>query len=398
MKRLSYLIIILAVVALVVLIGYFLRYRAGEPATSGEPSPGGLPAIPTEPISQPGGEEGGGAVTPPAEVVQPGEQKFGVIAQNQVFDFFVDAQNNTVLIQPDGQVVKVVKGEASVLSSSVINNLRRAEFSYDGKFILASFGGASGQEHSIFNIDAKSWSPLSGGISSPTWSPMNYQITYFRENAGVKTLETLNTADPKAKPQELTRLNAEDLLLSWISPNQMIIGERGSALVAGSLWSFDTQKKTMSLFMDGVLGLNSAWSGEASTGLVFRTDVSRRGGTLSLYDVAGNALANLSFLSLPSKCAFDAVPANGTGTAASKFLYCAIPANAESFGNSMLPDDYEKRALFARDGFFRVDLAEGGIKELLTGQLVDGNRLKIFGKNLFFINRLDGRLYALALE
>lgn len=390
MKRIFYLLTIIGVVALVAGIFYFLRYRSEVPEAAAPIAPGGLPqapqTIPASPAQEPSGE-----------IIQPGEQKFGVIAKNEVLSYFVDGQNNAVIVQPDGQVIKIARGEASVLSSSAISNLMEAEFSYDGKYILAAFGLRSSPEYSVFNVETKSWRPLLSGIKSAAWSPSDRRIAYLRESNGIKILETSDVAGTKAVPQELLRFRAEDLVLSWVGDNQIVLGEKSSAFLAGSIWSFNIQNKRLSQLVHEKLGLDYQWSGRAGMGLVFAADASRRGGQLSLYDTTGNTVANLSFLTLPSKCAFDAVAGKGTSTAASKFLYCAIPVNSETLTTAFLPDDYQKMAVFTRDGFYKINIADGSIGEVLGERLVDGDKLKVFGKNLFFVNRLDKKLYAISL-
>lgn len=426
MRRFLYLFIVIAVIALIVLIGYFLR--GGAKPEGG--ATGNLPGTPTQQFPRP--TPSTPAPAPPGAQPSPLGTRFGAVAQNKVMDFFVDSQNGVVLVQPDGQVVRVINGESSILSSSAIANLREVRFSYDGKRVLAVFGDQSGREASIFNVLSKSWQPLASNLKTPTWSPNSYQIAYLLDKGDVAALTTLDTANPKAKPLELAKLHLQDVSLNWQVQNKIIVSEKPSAFPPGSIWSFDIKLKTLTPLAENKLGLESVWSGGAELGLTFSTDPTRRGGKLSLVDGAGNALNDLAFLTLPSKCAFDiqqiqgqppqSAPAKATSTnkttstktststaaaapLANKFLYCAIPKDPNKLKTSRLPDDYEKRVLFTADDFFRINLnlgapGAGNVEPVFSGsgRLLDASQVKIFNKTVFFVNRLDQQLYAISLK
>ena len=415
MKRLIYLLTIIGVIAIVVGGFYFLRYRAESGPEEAPTAPGGLPQTPPQTIPAPPAPGGDAPLEQPSgEVVQPGEQKFGAIAKNEVLSYFVDGQNNAIIVQPDGQIVKIVRGEASVLSSSLASNLMSAEFSYDGKYILAAFGNRSEPQYSVFSVETKSWKPLASGIKSAAWSPADYRIAYFKEQVGSTpstgsgqaaltaggstALTTLDLQNEKAVPQEITKIRVGDADIFWPFANQLLVSDKPSALYAGSIWSVDITKKTLAATVVEQLGLSSAWNQAAEMGLVFRTDLSRRGGRLSLLGATGNVLSDFAFLTLPSKCAFATEHSVATSTADRGLLYCAVPRDQEELEIKTLPDEYIKRSFFTQDNFYQINLVDGGIKEVLSDQAVDGDGLKVFGKNLFFVNRLDGKLYAISLE
>ncbi|MDO8536832.1 MAG: hypothetical protein Q7R94_01135 [bacterium] len=415
MRRYLYLLGILAIIAVVVAVGYFLRYRSRDTVIDPNAlTPGGLPPVGDQ-TGTPSPVPPGG--TPPTSFVG---QKFGVVGENKVLSFYVDAQNNALLVQPDGQIVKIAGNNATTLSSSAIANLREARFSADGNKILAIFGDSGKPQISVFDVASKSWQPLLLNIKSASWASTGYQLAYFVEKNGAKALTALDISNPKAKPVELFKMHAEDLMLDWINPNQIIIRDKGSAIADGSVWSFDIKTKTLKGFVSEKPGLASLWSGKANMGLVFAAlSSSRRGGGLTLYDTAGNALSGLKLSTLPAKCAFDAQPAAATPSLAAtstkttaskatstpqvvleKSLYCAIPRDSQKFGASRLPDDYEKKILFTADDFYKVNLSDGAVSSVFAeqAQMLDATELKVFNQTLFFINRLDQRLYAISLK
>ncbi len=424
MKRYFYLFIIVAAVVLVVLIGYFLRYRAGAPNPSPEPAPGGLPNVGTQtnPAPSPSGQTPG--TTSGGNVPIYAGQKFGVVADNKVLSFYVDSQNNAILVQPDGQVVKITAGKAATLSSAAVSSLIDAQFSYDGNKILVSLGDPTNPQFSIFDVASKSWQPLQLNIKAATWSPTNYQIAYLGDKGGIKTLTTFDLTGTKAKPATLLNIHAEDLVLNWMSADQFILSDKGSAMYGGSLWSFSVKNKTLAAFAQNQPGLDSLWDSRAGMGLVFAADASRRGGKLTLLDAAGNVLHGLSFTTFPSKCVFDvtvrtptsttpaqqatssktssktAKPASPPPPILEKTLYCAVPRDNQKFGFAKLPDDYEKKVVFTADDFYRINLGDGSVSQVYAdkAQELDAVNPRVFNQTLFFINRLDQKLYAISLK
>ncbi|MBU6500453.1 MAG: hypothetical protein KGJ89_01315 [Patescibacteria group bacterium] len=430
MKRIYYILGIVGVIALAIGIGYFLRYRSGAPSpSSGNAFTGTLPTETTAGggSGQNNGNETSGQGTgtngqTPTPTISAG-QKFGVISQSSAINFYVDAQNNAILVRPTGQIIKVSSGNPSVLSSSAIAGLIRADFSYDGKKILAVFGDSSNPQESVFDIDSKSWQPLAQGLLSTTWSPDDYKIAYFSNINGSSalSLQTLDISNSKAKAVELMKLNVQDQILDWISPNNIIMSDRGSAFTSGSVWLIDTKNKTLSQLVNGYSGMESIWSRSAGMGLLLSgNSLTNVGGKLSLTNPEGNVINSLTFLTLPSKCTFDTEIQNPTSTvststtatttksAAQKqppvtvknYLYCAVPRDSQKLSVSSLPDDYEKMALFTLDNFYKIDLSSGNVTSVFAdlNQKLDAKNLGVFNNTLLFINRYDSLVYAISLK
>jgi len=80
------------------------------------------------------------------------------------------------------------------------------------------------------------------------------------------------------------------------------------------------------------------------------------------------------------------------------FLNCAVPRNSAQFSNSVLPDDYFKKSLTTADSFFRISLGDGSVTTISADQskTFDATNVQIAGESLFFINRLDQKLYSIS--
>ena len=129
--------------------------------------------------------------------------------------------------------------------------------------------------------------------------------------------------------------------------------------------------------------------------------VNNAGGQLAFRDTAGVQKV-LSFATLPSKCAFGApIAASGTANPSAP-IYCAVPSDQNIFSVARLPDEYNQDMYFTDDDFYSIDTDTGLLNEIfsasLINQTIDATDMKVFNNILFFVNRYDQKIYALALQ
>ncbi len=410
--------------AVVILVGYFLRYRASEPEVEfGElPSGGGSGTLPSAPAqSGRGGDSAGGVVgsiTAPVNQVSDisdlsaEKQRFGVVAQNPTVDYFIDSENTVTLVQPDGKIAKIERGESSFISSSEINDVQGASFSHDGKKILVTFGDRLNIQASVFDIKNKSWNPLPAGSRSPGWSPIDYRIVYFSQKNGRGSLSTVDMAKEKSSPVDIMKLNALDMRLDWVERNRILVSDKSNALFFGFVTSLNLSNKSISPVLERESGIESAWSPALGLGLMLSSAREWKSGKLTLFKLSDNSAKEITLNTLPSKCAFateeeeinSASPAS-TSTQAPKtekadVVYCAVPRDFRLFATYSAADDYYKKSIYSIDDFYRVNLKNGGVESVFAdqAQFLDAINLKVFDQNLFFVNRYDLRLYAISLK
>lgn len=412
MKRNTYLLLIVAIVVVLFVFGYWFRYQGGlvvdlsQPTTTGSLpyNSGNIPTNTTNnqpPVNQTIPSSGGQTPT------------LGLVAQNPAEAYFVDAQNNVTLVQPDGQIVSVAAGQTTVLSSQVIGALHEASFSHDGQKILAVFGSSLSPQVSLFDVAQRTWQPLSYHFSNASWSPSDYQIAYFSKNTTTSVLTTVNLNDEKSKPQPLLALHEEDLKIRWVSQNQILLYEPGSGLNQSSLWSYDSKKKILSPIVADQPGLDVLWNPPTNQGLMFKSGRSGRGGSLVVIDSQGITIRPTNLTTLSQKCAFTTVTAQATqstSTAATSssstlqttilqsVINCAVPKDNSEFNVQTLPDGYNQKMFFTADDFYQMNLVTGNTQKIFSpSQSIDATNLKVINGIIFFINRLDSRLYALSL-
>ncbi len=421
MRRITVIALVVIAIVIVLGVGYFLATRGGDKGDEaaapyesvgnlppGTPGSGGtLPSVPPQAPATPGG----------ATV----KQRFGIVAQVPVTDYFVDNKNSVFIIQPDGKIVSIAGSVQATLSAQTIDgDLIRASFSADGKKVLAVFGKTTAPQTSVFDITAKRWDPLSIDVKEPTWSPTGTKIAFLSANsAEFGVLATLDLTQSKPSAQPIARLYAQDVTLSWPSSETIVLAERGSAYAKSSAWRIDIKTKTIGTLVDALLGASAVWTPDVSWGALFTGNRAYRGGTMSLVDGSGTVKKQLEVVTFPEKCTFIEVDvpiiatSTTTGTTTKKTakpevpqtkrthtLFCAFPKDTAEMNLLPQPDAYRQRKIYTDDYFYKVDVETGTIANISppSEYVLDGVNLKVFGKNLFFVNRYDNYLYSLALE
>lgn len=402
MKRILFILWGLLIIAGVVFLGWWFRYRG-----SGLTPIGGGSATGTLPLPEIGNGGGGGgagtgtgAVKPVADLSSVTEQ-LALVADAPTLNYFIDKTNTVTIVEPDGTIVRVSRGQTTTLSSNKIKDLAGAWFSFDGTKILFLFGERANQQASVFDVATKSWQPFAENIESASWSPDTKQFAYLVRANDLSVLKTLDDADPKAGPQELLKLHGEDMTVNWISPQKILIAERSSALVPTSGFVYDTKQKTANFVFQDVSGAQTAWDASGAFGLLFNGGPGNRGGFLRLINASGNSLRRLTLLTLPEKCVF--ISAQNAASSSLKnqdptHLGCAVPSDVGQLTGRALPDDYVKKALLTKDDFYKIELASGNIVSVFADpqRQIDGDNLKTSNGRVFFVNRYDQKLYTLS--
>jgi hypothetical protein len=414
MKR-TIIIAIVVIVVIILAVGAYFLFFAPKPSTTQTGSSGSLPSTGNQTV----GTASSSATGSTSNTIG---TNFGVISNNPTLDYFVSASNVVTAIQPDGEVIQVSGGNVTTLSALQVPNILNASFSYDGTKILVSAGDPTAPTVSVFTISTAAWSPLGTGWQSAAWSPVDYRVTYRKDDAanGTEVFATINTANAKAAPVTLLTLHAQDLTVAWPTKNQLILSTKSSALFAGSAWLFTMPTSALTPVVYETPGFDAIWNNGASTsstpipfGLEFSSGNDGLSGSLALIDSSGNALQQIKFITLPSKCDFASqTPAGGGAAGATSttsatsslasvpYLYCGVPRDQSDLAYNHLPDDYNQLALFTVDDLYRINLQTGVIDTIFNDptQSLDVSDVKLFNNILFFINRYDNKLYAISLS
>jgi hypothetical protein len=321
-----------------------------------------------------------------------------ILYKEPVLGFSPTQDGGVILVNKKGVVVSVSSsGEKKELNNSEIDNPISATFSSDSKKILVSYGKTSTPQFSVYDVASSTWQPILANVAA-TIRPSTYEVVYLYEKNGLKNLLLWDLKKPKSTPQQISSFQIEDPVLSWKDKDTLLINERPSAYVKGSILAFSLSKKTVTPIIKDKYALHSIWNNGGSVGLAFYGDNTYRGGTLRLYGKGGEEGSKLSLLTLPEKCSFinSFATTTATTTQTDNSLYCAIPRNSQTFKLAIMPDDYLKGTTVTEDDLVKINLENGslGIVFAPTDGTMEIYKIVAGEKDIYFLNRNNDALYS----
>lgn len=404
MKRLLYIIGVIAGIALIIGGGYYLRYQTTSEIPGGDISgEGGLSQ------NLPVNNNRPAATTTPVTAGIPQIQSFGAVSPDPVAAYFIDPKDNILILKADGQIVRMTSAQTEILSPSKIEGVFHASFSSSGRRLLVATEEDGGLRHNLFEVEKGSWQALPAGIRAAAWSPSDDRLAYISSD---DELVLLNLSDPQARPQNLTRVPWVGMGMSWPSADTIVFHTKPSARTGSYALAYSIRNRTLTPLFEDIRGGSAAWSPDGARGILFESNANERGGRLALLDGGGAVVRQFSLFTLPSKCTFHTELApRATSTATStttrtaatssppddrEYLICGVPRYTETISRAELPDEYYQMGLFTEDDVLAIELRSGNLLPVFDdpAHSVDADRPRMANGKLYFINRLDGRLYA----
>lgn len=369
--------------------GYFLR-RGDDDAVPPPPQENGGGFGGFETPDGNGGVEGGlGGVI----------QKLTSFSSVPVVNYFLESSASALLIQTDGQILRLQNNDGEVLSASPLANLIKADFSHDGEKILVEFGSSLEPQFSVFDVSDKSWRPLPAEVREAAWSPSDYRVVYLAQRSGGLSLGFVDMKNSNPTLKDAQVLNAFGVELHWIKDGEVFVKEKSSTGTQTRLWKFSIAGRTLKEEVESDSYFETNWSASGEKRLDFLT------GKLTLRDNQEDSSKTISFKTLPSKCGFgdergveQGETSNTQGALANQeILVCAVPKDSRIWESTGMPDDYSKRGVFTLDNIYKIRLDDGAVSKILEGENIDAENLKLLGRKVFFVNRYDSRIYSVDL-
>ncbi len=222
------------------------------------------------------------------------------------------------------------------------------------------------------------------------WSPDGKEVVLLRRVKGQSSLQLFIYTVATAKSRLIGPAPIEDARLSWPSKDTVLFIDRPSGNTPGGVLSYSLSKKTLTELLAGSLDhALKMFPGEPEA-LRFIGSASP---SLLLTDISGSTLAQLSETTLPEKC-----------TISRGAVYCGVPRDTairRSFAES-----YRQHAIVTQDEIVVTYIDPVSITGYTSlyrpvvsrGEpLVDVQDPVVSAGTLYFINRLDSRLYTLKL-
>ncbi len=227
--------------------------------------------------------------------------------------------------------------------------------------------------------------------------PQNSVFAAFSPNAGEDRLiygllEGVNTrlisSDiAGSQTQTVASVKIPDLATEWTHKDFLTLKTKPSGLAYGLLYTLDLKTKKLQRIFGNVYGLTSIFSPSHTKILYSQTSDRGFDYKLAVLNLTQKQNRELNIFTLPEKCVF---------AKDDRTLFCAVIINQE---DHIMPDDYYKR-LIDSDGNDIIKLnLDSRQQENVIHANIDAADLFLSPDEtyLFFINKIDGRLYRLTL-
>lgn len=287
---------------------------------------------------------------------------------------------------------------ASLNKQTVSNNnlpgLMDVFWSPDQTKVLSKFaGGSSYPKFSFYDYSIQSGGKLDENIGAVSWQNSNKIFyTYFDRKTKKKSI---NISDPDGKNwHKVIDFSPDSITISAIPRSSFVsFWNKPDSFTETALQSTPVLGGETKLLSSGVFGADYLWSNDGT--MFLRSNVDQKGGhkmELGVANSLGGEYKNLGIPTFVSKCVWSK---NGDS------VFYALPGAISE--KSILPNDYLNNLFTTTDTFWKVNLKTGEktrlvpLEELATAYDATGLILSFDEKDLFFINKIDGKLYRIAL-
>ncbi len=281
-------------------------------------------------------------------------------------------------IDPDGQ-------SNTKLGTVASEKISRVEFSGDGKKISLRQTLPSGQNrYLIFDLEAKTIKALPQNMEASAFEPKGSKIAMVLLDKGLRQLVIV---DDQAKTTAIASTKIPDVMLDWPTSNLIALTTRPSGLAYGLLYLADIKTKKINHIIGNTYGLTALFSPVGDKVLVSKTDDNGLNLKLDVLDLIKKTEKKMDLFTLPEKCVW---------AQDNRSLFCS---RFETNNEFVMPDDYYKGKLRpGSETIVKINIETGEQKEIIkiptdaTAMFLSTNETY-----LFFINKIDGRLYRLTL-
>lgn len=296
----------------------------------------------------------------------------------------------------DGRVYEIdLDGsKKKTISDKILNGLADIYWSPDRTKVIAKFRAPGDRfQFNFFDYGTSTGSSLSSNIDTIAWQN-NSKIVYKYFDPKVRE-GSLNISDPNGKNwTKLSPLNTKyislapipksGLISAWKAPDASTETFLGSIAVLGG----ETQ-----MIHGGTFGTDYLWSNDGNYLLASSSD-KQNGSKMNLFlmNNRGEDLKPLGIPTFVSKCIWSKN---------NKTLFYALPSSVPD--NAVMPNDYLNGKINTTDTFWKVDVTSGEKTRLVDLDKIkdqfDATNLFLNANEslLFFVSRVDGKLYKITL-
>ncbi|MBI4119103.1 MAG: hypothetical protein HY452_02475 [Parcubacteria group bacterium] len=261
-----------------------------------------------------------------------------------------------------------------------------AVFSRDGRLVSVKYALASGQNrYLVYDVEKKSLKSLPTNTAGLSLSSLGDEMVILSPGENASKISVAASDLTSSKDIAVTKI--PDLILDWHNENTVALKTRPSGLAWGILYNLDLKTKKISRILGNVYGLTSLFSPSGKKVLVSETEQDGSSLKLKSINLEKNIQSVISQFTLPEKCAW---------AQDDRTIFCGVIKTGNDY---VMPDDYYKRKIKSSgEEIIRINLDTGQTQKIIEGVFdATGLFLAPDESYLFFINKIDGRLYRLTL-
>ena len=311
-------------------------------------------------------------------------------------------------LTPDGQFIRYYSksgqafeldfftGEKKTLSSYELPGIIDALWSPDTTKAFSKFSKGEKTVFSLYDYIQGKGTALNENIVSVAWQGSGKIIYAYFGPDGKNG--SLNISDPDGSDwNKITDLSEKNIVIAPVPMSGTVSfwkkPDANSETLLQTSSIINGEKKDLT---KGFFGADFLWSPDGT--MILESNIDKKGGSkiqLGIMDDSGKNYRSLNIPTLVSKCAWSKD---------SRFIYYAQPTSIPE--NAAMPNDYANKKFTTNDTFWKVDVKTGEKTRLIElaeleklGSNHDATSLFLNSNEsqLFFINRIDGKLYKLAL-
>jgi len=335
---------------------------------------------------------------PAAEVGVIKSEKITAISSIEVVGAVFDKKNDAILYYSakDGTTWKSDPNGKNIMQTSQtkVLGIKNVLWSPDKSKVLTTVEKEGKLVFYEYDTIAQKAVELKNGLDTAVWDNMGAKILYKYFDQTTK-IRTLNIANPDGSDwQKITDIDFRNISISRIPLTSLV-----------SFWNYplaDAETQLMSVgvavgdeprtIFKGKFGADYSWSPNGSLALISSLN-EKDGKKITLGTV--NLKGEYNDLNIPT------VVSKAVWSSDSKIIYYAVAGGIPE--TAIMPNDYYDGKFTTKDTFWKLDITTGKKERLVEPEDVsavyDANNLFLSPTEdtLYFINKIDGKLYKIAL-
>lgn len=382
LKKFFYASLLILIISLLFLGIYRLSfYKPSETAQVKKEEP-----MPASPLDQPKKEVAKIAAISDEAVLSP------ILASDDLsIKYYSQKSGKAYQIDLDGMNKKSISDKDLIGLSSVIWSPDKT------KVITKNVNSDGNVQFYNYNYSTGIPTPLKKNLDEVSWDSTGNKIFYKYYEPATKE-RSLNIADPDGNNwKKLADLAYRNVAIAQIPQSGIVsFWNKADSMSETDMESIPAIGGEKKVIQKGKFGADYLWNNSGTNVLMSHVDA--KGGSkmqLALLNFNGGEYINIGVPTFVSKCAWSKD---------NKTIYYSLPGNLP--GTAILPNDYDSGTIKTSDTFWKIDIASKQPKRIIEladlqkiNTQFDATNLFLSSDEgyLFFVNRIDGKLYRLSL-